>query len=188
MRSKVNIFKLNKESRDDVGKIASDCFVDDSFFDYMSKSKTLKKEKLYSYYKKLFCLSLKHGETFGVFLNYKIVGFIMMLDYNKLKKNKNDYNIIFDLPEATDQDDIQLTVNYLNNSNNAEYLLAVCVSPEYQRRHFGSKLITYVTKYYKNNVVADVDNENSLKIYEKLNYKITKITPKFYIVDNKKTN
>lgn len=180
----MNIKKLDKNYKRQIAEIASNCFIDDPYFDYLSQDKTIKKEKLIKIYETGVDITLRHGDIFGAFNNDKLAGFVMIPNYNSLKNNSQDYNKIFSLSSTDYNSDIIQFINYANALKNPQYLLAICVNPNYQKQGIGYNLVKHIVQVYKDQeIISDVDNKNSLSIYKKLDFNIKQLSEKFYYVN-----
>lgn len=169
---------------EDVALIASECFADDEYFMKISHDRNERLKELYEIYKVGFQISLRSGEVFGAFINEKLVGFAMFLDYKKLKENVDDYNYIFPLDHNSENYDVKKFLDIVSSLNNPKYLLAICVSPNHQKKGIGYEMAKYFCEKYKNyEIISDVDNVKSLSIYKKLNFNITKLNDSYYYVN-----
>lgn len=180
----VKIERLQKSHRKDVSEISSRCFENDTYFDYLSDDKKEKKEKLKEMYSYAFDVGMRLGECFGAFIEDQLIGYIIVLDYARLKEDKATYNDIFDVSDSEFCAGVYDFVAFADGVADAKYILALCVDVEYQRKGAGFKLVEYMTKYYKTgHLISDVDNVASLSIYRRLGFDVVKATEKIYITD-----
>jgi len=180
----MEIKKLDNKYKDLVGIISGDCFVNDKYFDKISTNKEEKRAKLIEIYKNGFDISIRNGEVFGAFISGELVGYVMIINYKKLKTNIEDYNDIFPLDGDDENYDVKRFIDTINCLSNPQYLLAICVEPIHQKKGIGYNLVEYISKYYNGKeIVSDVDNPHSLSIYKKLNFKITKLSDTYFYVN-----
>ena len=177
------IEKLTKKHQNDIAEISANCFLNDEYFDFLSKNKQEKKEKLKEMYLGAYNIAEQTGECFGAFINNELVGYVIVLDYDTLQSNPQIYNEVFDTSKSEFGSDVHQFVKYANGLKNAKYILSVCVDPKHQKKGIGFQLIEHITKQYKTgHIISDVDNKNSLSIYKRLGFNIKTISDKFYII------
>lgn len=180
----IEIKKLSKKYKNSVGRISAECFADDVYFDYLSQNKEEKKEKLYSTYKGAFDIALKFGDCFGAFVDGVLVGYVMVIDFQSLKADKQVFAEVFDVSESEFSDEVYKFLDYADRAENTKYILAICVEPNYQRQGIGFSLIQHISKQYSGcRLISDVDNKNSLSIYRKLGFDVIPAGEKIFIVD-----
>ena len=184
MIDNIEIKIIENNHLNELAVISAECFVNDEYFDYLSQYK----EEKYKLLKKIYFEGLKIpfeiGYIAGVFCNNKLIGYASVVDWTKLKQNPNYFKQLFN-SESEFSNDIKTFVEKANKVKNADYLLSICILPNYQQNGLGTKLIKFILKREKT-LISDIDNINSLSIYKKLSFDIEKISEKIYFVHKKR--
>lgn len=136
----------------------------------------------------VFLSAWKKGISLGVIEDEKLIGFALLFDYKATKNtHRGAFNEIFGIHD--DQplpyyEEIHQKIESIDGK--ILYLLSIAVSPAYRRCGIASALIDYVLSYYSEcSIASDVSNEDSLEIYKKRNFEISKIEDGYFFISKK---
>jgi len=161
-----------------VTDLAADCFVDDPFFEPLSKNRDKRKEKLKATYRECIGICVKYGSAIGHKENEQFISFILYFNYHEIKiHHPNEYKFIFEGNKYTRkinkslQGELKNIDNYLCDNWEYLYLLAIGVKEEYRRKGYAENLVEVVKQTFPNyNLFTDTSNLSSRKLCEKLKF------------------
>lgn len=150
--------------------LASECFYNEPFYEGLTK------EEIKKYFEKSLNEIKNIKKIFIYELNDSIVGFIILFNYNELKKNKESFNIIFPNIEEIN-DEVKILNNLIKDDENCYMILAIGVSSNYRLKGIATNLISFAKKL-NGNIIVDVSNKKSINAYLKNNFSLIKETEK----------
>lgn len=117
--------------------------------------------------------------------NGKLLGFALFFNYKETKDaQKESFNEIFGVADGEAlpyYEKIHRNIEIMEG--NVLYLLSIAVSPVCRRCGIASELLDYVLSHYNEySIVSDVSNEDSLEMYKKRNFEISKIEEGYFFV------
>lgn len=183
----MELITLQKNNIEAVLDLFCESFEEDSYYRHLFQDKKTRKIEMRNAFRNSISFCVEQGTSLGIFDQKQLIAFILCFDY---KKTLNDNPIIFKeifaginyvgekLPYA---DSIHATCS--NISGDVMFLLSVSVNREYQKMGIASSLLdAMLHKYPGFSFVSDVSNSNSLSMYSKRNFQVTKIEENYYLV------
>lgn len=128
----------------------------------------------------IYCLRLNN--VLGYIKENKLVGFVLLMDYN-LAKNDNMLKTVFSDQSGNIpfQKEIHHKINELNKK--IIYIISICVDIKNRRKGIASEMIDYIITNFKDcYIVSDISNILSLPIYKNRNFKIDTIYDNYFLV------
>ena len=187
----MGICKLRASDLNQVMDLFCDSFMQDSYYikQYPNEEERLSVMKGSFASGILFCI--EQGHCFGIFENDKMVSFLLAFDYNKVKnENPEQFAKTFgaspqgNLPykEALHEQIAQL-------GSKTMYLLSIAVQESHRHIGIASAMVDYLMNEYADyDLVSDVSNESSLKIYKKRGFEVKKIDTGYYFIAHRAQN
>lgn len=176
-----------------LAKLASECFVVDEFYRTLEEDQEIRKEII----KNLFIESIRicnlYGKTYTYQVNSEYVGFVLVVNWSKLKNDKKSFNHLFGSSNSNLDSklikELEFIENILGKDQDWIYLLAICVSPSYRRKGIATLLIRKIIEDYSYyNIFADISNQNSIELYRQLGFEILETIENCTFVKHLKEN
>jgi ribosomal protein S18 acetylase RimI-like enzyme len=168
-----------------IGKIIDlsvESFVDDDYYVHLSADTEVRKKTLEQIFLRALYLTFKYGTLYlQTDANSEPVGCLSILRWNELRRNKFDYDILFNPPEYKQgcNNHIEKFMDGIN-SQNLLYILYVAVQKGQRRKGIASGLIRNVEELITpdtvivSDIYGDADKE-SMKLAEFLGANIFRL-------------
>lgn len=162
-----------------------DCFKNDIYYKELLKSKENKEEIMGNMFRHAIDFCMSTGEICYVSDKNMPVAVLLTFDYYKaLNNHKEDFYKIFNIKEYSDMNKIIL--REISEFKKLKWILLIAVKDNYRRSGIASKLIQdYILLNKDENIAVDISNQDSLKIYDRLGFLITKIEDGYFLAIKK---
>lgn len=170
---------ITKNDIENVARLAGKCFIDDSFYIELSKSRAEREEKIVNIFRKSIEICVDYGIAFGYKEEDDFIAFILAFDYSDLLSYHTDeFWHIFGgssrnrrLEYKLKSELYSINSKIIGDSREYIYILAVGVEEKYRRKGIASNMIEAIKKTYPNyNLFTDLSNHKSWTIYERLGF------------------
>lgn len=177
--------KLNKKCLKKIIDLLMDCFKNDIYYKELLKSKENKEEIMGNMFRHAIDFCMSTGEICYVSDKNTPVAVLLTFDYYKaLNNHKEDFYKIFNIKEYSDMNKIIL--REISEFKKLKWILLIAVKDNYRRSGIASKLIQdYILLNKDENIAVDISNQDSLKIYDRLGFLITKIEDGYFLAIKK---
>lgn len=184
----MKICTLTKTDLENVLDLFCECFSSDHYYQQLFAGCDNIPSAMRDAFRSSISFCLEKGISLGVIEDEKLIGFALLFDYKATKNtHRGAFNEIFGIHD--DQplpyyEEIHQKIESIDGK--ILYLLSIAVSPAYRRCGIASALIDYVLSYYSEcSIASDVSNEDSLEIYKKRNFEISKIEDGYFFISKK---
>ncbi len=176
--------KLNPNYIDAVMHLFCTSFMDDPYYIKMFPNRETRFEDMDKTLRGLIAYCINRDKSFCIIDGDKLIGFILCIDYNEIRKNDRKYfNLIYTCKEEVDILPYQETLHNPICQLDGEVIacVAVVVDEEYRRKGIASSLWDTVMESFPDaHFVVDVSNESSLEIYKRRGFTITKLDDDYF--------
>lgn len=129
--------------------------------------------------------SVLKGESFGVFLNNKLISFLLGFDYHKGFQNDKetmDQIFLMDLNGNSTFTEMKLFFEEAEKHDNLYYIMSIATSDEYRQQGLARLLLDTVIKEINQDLIGDVSSMITMSMYEKRNFVISTLGEDYKMV------
>lgn len=166
------IYKIDTIS-DDFIKLYMNCFHNDIIYNSRDSDLINNKDimmQMFNYY-------LNYGIILVIEHRNKIIGFLATLDIDSLKTDKEAYEFFFNKNKYPEMRDFMVKYPH------CDYIVLVAIDKSFRHEYLATRLVKHYIRYYNKHkpLVADIDDQYSLKMFKRLGFEITKLANEYYL-------
>lgn len=183
MRNRLYLCTINEKELRRVWKLFSRCFKNDWYYKCcVSNFKSIKKAVLEC---------LKEHLSFGVYVNRKLIGVLLAIDYRKIKSDIERYKTVLVIDSIDEIPYPKLWEKLESISGKIIYIPAIFVHKKYRRQGLASAMLdSTILKqqmqcyYYdeKITITSDVSNPLTLPMYERRKFDVINMSDNYSLV------